>query len=97
MAGTIVVTRHPAVVEWVKRRGVAIEAVVDHADGLCAGPGDKVVGVLPLHLAARLCAAGAECWHVVMDLPREWRGKELSADEMEAANARLERYMARRA
>ena len=59
-------------------------------------PGDRVIGTLPLHLAAAVAARGAAVWH--LDLPRlaPWqRGRELGADALDNAGARLVRYEVR--
>ena len=46
-------------------------------------PGDTVIGVLPVNLAARICERGAHYLNLSLDLPAEARGRELSADELE--------------
>jgi putative CRISPR-associated protein (TIGR02620 family) len=72
---TIIVTRHPPLVEYLHETGLAPEdaEVLDHAS-----PGEiegaHVIGVLPLHLAA-LCDRVTV---VPLDLPSELRGVELS-------------------
>lgn len=86
-AETVIVTRHTGAVEWLARRGIG-GPVLDHA-----APADVrgkiVVGVVPLYLAA----LAREVW--VIDLPHlppGWRGRDLTADEMDQAGARLTRY-----
>ncbi|RME05608.1 MAG: hypothetical protein D6812_02800 [Deltaproteobacteria bacterium] len=76
----LVVTRHHGLVEYLRRQGIIDEDVpiVDHADvDMLAGK--HVCGVLPLHLAA-VCEAVLVI--PLDDLPREMRGKELTADEV---------------
>lgn len=71
----VVVTRHSALVEWLKMQGLITgdEPVIEHATSQDVR-GKHVVGVLPLHLAAE-----AESVTVVdLDIPPEKRGKELS-------------------
>jgi CRISPR-associated protein Csx16 len=85
------VSRHPGARDWACRRGLRWDAALEHTDGLDLRPGDRVMGTLPCHLAAIVCAAGAEYWHLEVPLPREARGQELSADELEALGARLVR------
>jgi len=84
------VTRHPGAREWARRRGIQADCVVEHLDVSQVRPGDTVIGTLPLHLAAAVCRAGARLFHLSIDVPPEQRGKELTADEMEAYGARLE-------
>ena len=69
---------------------------VAHLDVSEVRPGDTVIGTLPVHLAAEVCARGARYLHLSLDLPPGLRGSELSADDMEACKARLEEYEVRR-
>lgn len=81
------------------RQGVRwdeLRAHLDEADLRRVQPGDRVLGTLPLHLAAAVVARGAAFWH--LDLPRlgfEQRGREMDADALENAGARLLRYEVR--
>lgn len=86
------VTRHPGAVEWARRKGLRIDREVAHLDPERIAAGDTVVGILPVHLAARVCARGARYLNLSLDLPAQARGRELSADELEAYGARLEPF-----
>lgn len=87
-----VVTRHPGAAEWVQRRlGRAVQ-VVDHLHPHEIRPGTRYHGVFPLNLAADICRAGAQCWAISVQLPPALRGQELSAEQLEALDARLVRY-----
>lgn len=86
------VTRHPGAATWAERQGIAVDQLVTHLDWTAIAPGDRVIGTLPVHLAAAVCERGGAYWHLALDLPPERRGQDLSADDMEAAGARLERY-----
>jgi CRISPR-associated protein Csx16 len=55
-------------------------------------PGDHLYGVLPIHLAARLCAQGVKVWAIEVVLPEALRGQELSAGQLQDLGARLVRY-----
>jgi CRISPR-associated protein Csx16 len=93
-----VVSRHAGAVEWVRRRlPVADELqVLAHVpEDQVFKPGDRVCGVLPLALAARICLQGAAPMVIDVNLPLDMRGRELSADELEALQARLVRYEVR--
>lgn len=90
------VSRHPGAREWARRRDLAVDAWVAHLDPEEVGAGDTVIGSLPLHLAARVCSRGARFLHLALDIPAEWRGRELDAGELEAAGARLEEYFVRK-
>jgi CRISPR-associated protein Csx16 len=95
-ATTILVTRHAGAVEWAKRQGIAIDRMVEHLDPAEVQPGDVVIGTLPIHLAAEVCLRGARYLHLVLDLPPERRGLELTAEEMRRLGARLEEYSVER-
>lgn len=89
------VTRHAGALEWAARRG--IEAVaVEHLDVAAVGPGDLVMGTLPLHLAAAVCGRGARFLHLELDLPADARGRTLTADDMDRFGARLVEYRVER-
>lgn len=55
-------------------------------------PGDVVIGTLPIQLVAEVNQRGGHYWHLAMDVPPEWRGRELSADDMDACSARLHEF-----
>ena len=79
----VIVTRHPALVEFLAEQGIVGE-VVSHADEETVR-GKHVFGVLPMRLAA-LCGRFTE---VTLQLPAELRGKELSLEEIKACNPTL--------
>ncbi|MDG4554107.1 MAG: CRISPR-associated protein Csx16 [Candidatus Competibacter sp.] len=89
---TLFVSRHPGAREWAAEEGVIIDAVVVHLDPDTIQPGDVVVGTLPIHLAARVCERGGRYLHLSLELPPDWRGRELSAADLRRCGARLEEY-----
>lgn len=94
----LVVTRHDGAVEWLQRRGYAGARRVVQFDPTLVGPGDVVVGTLPIQLVADLTARQIRYLHLVMELTQEVRElrSNLTADEMDRYGARLEEYEARR-
>ena len=76
---TVVVTRHPALVDLLIERGLvsAGTRVLDHASyyDVC---GKHVIGVLPLHLAA----AASQVTVVPLELTPDDRGRELSIERL---------------
>lgn len=54
--------------------------------------GDTLLGTLPVNLAAEVCAHGARYFNLTLNLPETWRGRELSADDLVACDARLEEF-----
>lgn len=89
---SFLVTRHPGAIEWARRRGIAWDAHLSHVDPECIAPGDRVIGNLPVHLAALVCARGAQYWHLAVDVAPVMRGRELDFEDLERMNARLEAY-----
>jgi CRISPR-associated protein Csx16 len=90
------IARHAGAVEWIGRQGIRVEATLPHLDINLVQAGDRVIGSLPVHLAAEVCARGGRYLHLSMDLPLEQRGVELTADDMDAAGARLEEFRVER-
>lgn len=89
---TIFVSRHRGAAEWAARHGFEGVQVVSHFTP--NGEPVRVIGTLPVHLAAQVCAAGGEYWHLSLDIPADARGRELTADEMESFGAQVERFLA---
>ena len=54
--------------------------------------GDVVLGTLPLHLAADICAKGAVFYFLQLPQELSGRGSEYTADEMVCMGARLRRF-----
>ena len=87
------VSRHPGAIEWAKQYPWAVRAhFVSHLDIECISRGDVVIGTLPVHLAAKVCARGARYLHLSISLAAGQRGTELTALELEAADACLVPY-----
>lgn len=76
----VVVTRHPGLVEHLRRTGVIGEdaRVLTHVADPAEIRGRVVIGVLPLRLAAE----AREVWEVPLDLPAALRGAELTAEQV---------------
>jgi CRISPR-associated protein Csx16 len=89
---TYFISRHSGAAEWIDGQGVHIDHRVAHLDPERVLPGDVVLGTLPVNLAARICARGARYLHLSLDLPAEWRGRELSAQDMQRFGAQLEEF-----
>lgn len=78
---TIVVTRHPALVDFLVEKGVitpdqAVETIATATPDLVCG--NHVIGVLPIHLAA-LCDRFT---NLAIFAPEELRGVELSLEQV---------------
>jgi CRISPR-associated protein Csx16 len=90
---TYFVTRHPGARDWAAAEGLTVDRVIDHLDPATVAAGDIVIGSLPVNLAAEVCSRGGAYLHLSIDLPADLRGRELSAEQMRACGARLERYV----
>ena len=89
---TYFVSRHQGAVEWAINNGFEAVEMVAHFDPSVVNDGDKVIGTLPVHLAAVVCERGGEYHHLVMNVPADARGRELSADDMVSFGATVHRF-----
>ena len=83
------VSRHPGSHDWAVARGLPIDVHVHHLEVARVRRGDVVLGMLPAHLVAAVCRAGAAYYHLAIDAQPSDRGREMSAEELDAAGARL--------
>lgn len=90
---TIIVTRHPALLQYLQKQGLvsADTPVFAHADASDV-QGKHVIGVLPM----RLAAAAAILTEVSMTVPAELRGQELTLEQIESLNPTLTTYAVKR-
>lgn len=86
------VSRHTGALQWMEQHGPAFDRHVPHLDPADVRRGDTVIGTLPVHLAAQVCARGAAYLHLVLEAPQEARGRELSAQELQALGATLQPF-----
>ena len=93
---TYFVTRHSGAREWAESQGLSVDEWPNHLDVRTVKAGDIVIGTLPIHLAAEVRARNARYLHLSLDLSGPMRGRELSAEEMSRAHARLEEYQVTR-
>lgn len=90
------ISRHAGARDWAEQAGVAVDLWVDHLDLDSVAPGDRVLGTLPVHLAAAVCERGARYVHLALELPADQRGRELTGADLERLGARLEAFEVRR-
>ena len=93
---TTFISRHAGAKEWIESKGFNIDNFIAHATPeffAALQVGDAVIGILPVALAAKVCEAGATYYDLALpNLPAEWRGLELTPDQMNQAGATLSRY-----
>ncbi len=87
---TFFVSRHAGAVDWLAQQGFVAERTVPHLNLAEIGAGDIVIGTLPAHLAADICALGARYVNLSLHLPADKRGVELTAADLTAYGAKLE-------
>lgn len=88
---TIICTRHAGLVAWLAAHGITGEVRPQVAAADVRGK--RVIGALPLHLAAEAAEV------VAVDMPgltQAQRGQDLSPAEMDAAGAAISTYVVRR-
>jgi putative CRISPR-associated protein (TIGR02620 family) len=87
----VIVSRHQGLVDWLAQRGI-VGKVIAHAtpDDIV---GKDVIGNLPLHLAS---LAKSVTVVDMPNLPPDWRGQDLSPDQMDQAGATLSHYVVRK-
>ena len=90
--GNIVITRHPALVEYLVETGLvpADAPCISHAEAGNVG-GKHVIGVLPL----RLASLAASITEVPLDIPAELRGQELTIEQVRQYAGEPVRYFVR--
>jgi len=92
---TIFITRHPGAVEWLKANYPKIAksaTMVSHFDASTTEAGDVIVGILPVNMICDVINHGARFIALQIDLPAELRGKELTVEDMDNCNAKLQEY-----
>ena len=89
---TFFVSRHPGALDWAAGESITVDTVIAHLDPEVIESGDVVIGTLPIHLAARVCERGGRYLHLRLEIPPDWRGRELSAADLLQFGARLEEY-----
>jgi CRISPR-associated protein Csx16 len=87
------ITRHPGALDWLKGQVQQPFRHETHLTDLNVIKwGDCIMGTLPLHLIAAICARGARYFHLDVELPDYLRGAELSAQQLTELNAALVEY-----
>lgn len=93
---TYFISRHPGAVQWAREQGVPVDKQLAHLDIGDIHTGDIVIGSLPVNLVAQLNRKGARYLHLSLNLSPEWRGLELSVEQMRQCQARLEEFRVER-
>ena len=89
---TYFITRHQGAAQWAEQQGFKIDQILSHFDTKNTQKGDRVLGTLPVNLAAEVCALGGHYIHLSLAIPPEYRGKELSPQQMDEFGAKLQQF-----
>ena len=93
---TFFISRHPGAVEWAGKQQLSVDQQIPHLDEKILRPGDLVIGCLPIHMVESINRKGVRYGHLSLDIPAQWRGKELTLEQMYSCNPRLEWYEVRK-
>ncbi|MFT0213939.1 CRISPR-associated protein Csx16 [Pseudomonas sp. F1_0610] len=88
------VSRHPGALEWLATQQVIVDEVVPHLNVADVAKGDYVYGTLPINLVAEICAKGAFYLHLSLQIPAQWRGQELTLEQLKACQAHFQAFTA---
>ena len=86
------VSRHAGVVTWCRQQGLDVDTIIPHLEPTIIMPGDMVIGTLPIQLAAQVHAHGARYLHLSVPTPQQWRGHELSAEQLAFLGTSLQEF-----
>lgn len=89
----IFVSRHTGALAWLSDQGLRVGRVVPHLDIAEVQAGDTVIGTLPIHIAAAVCALGGRFFNLILDMPPDSRGRELTSSELTTFGARVEEFL----
>ena len=78
--------------EWARRNEIYAHRWVSHVDTREIAAGDTVIGSLPVHMAAAVCARGARYLHLALHVSKELRGHELTSEQLTELEASLQCY-----
>jgi len=87
------ISRHIGAVQWFKQQGIEIKQHYPHCSDIAIFKKDDVVyGNLPIHLVEILTKHCVRYFNLVLDVPAQLRGKELSGADFEKCHPRFVEY-----
>jgi CRISPR-associated protein Csx16 len=86
------VTRHAGAKAWAESEGLKIDACIEHLEMDQITAGDTILGTLPINLVAELNAKGIRYFHLILPLPVELRGQEITKEIMKKLGAKMQEY-----
>ena len=76
------ISRHKGAIDWIKQQSLQIDRFESHLNVDDIQADDTVIGTLPIHLAAKVCAKGAKFYFLSVNVSQDQRGMELTAEEL---------------
>lgn len=89
---TLFVSRHQGAIEWIKQQPIHIDYFIEHLDTELVQSGDTVIGTLPIHLAAEVCRKKAKFYFLSINVARDQRGTELTAEQLSSQGCTIEPF-----
>lgn len=87
------VSRHAGSLQWAKQKELDFDVHLTHLSSLeNLQSGDQVIGTLPINLVFELNKRGVAYTHLSLIVPLEWRGSELSVEQLLLCDITLEKF-----
>jgi CRISPR-associated protein Csx16 len=87
------ISRHTGAIRWFCQQGIEIEQYYPHCTDLAIfNKHDVVYGNLPIHLVEILTSRSVRYFNLVLDVPSQLRGTELTGSDFEACLPRFIEY-----
>ena len=90
------ISRHKGAIDWIKQQSLQIDRFESHLNVNDIQADDTVIGTLPIHLAAKVCAKGAKFYFLSVNVSQDQRGTELTAEELIAQQCAIEPFYIQR-
>ena len=90
------ISRHKGAIDWIKQQSLQIDRFESHLNVDDIQADDTVIGTLPIHLAAKVCAKGAKFYFLSVNVSQDQRGTELTAEELIAQQCAIEPFYIQR-
>ena len=86
------ISRHKGAIDWIKQQSLQIDRFESHLNVDDIQADDTVIGTLPIHLDAKVCAKGAKFYFLSVNVSQDQRGMELTAEELIAQQCAIEPF-----
>lgn len=87
------ISRHEGAIEWMQQQSISVDYWATHLDLEAIQPGDIIIGILPIAIAAEVIAFGARYFALILPQQASDRGQEHSSEAMKARGAYLQEFL----